>query len=197
VPNRDGGGDKLIVEALSYGIAYDVVDLTIDRRSGDVVAKTGRVPATAHDLAGDTRVARLVESYRARVAPLATRVLGESRGGLTRAGGELGALAADAQREFARADAAVVDPGAMRADIDPGPVTYAEVAEAFAYGHPVVRARLTGQQLQELAGDGRFYSGPSDLDPTRTYTVAASEMLLPDGRPVGTEADAVASYLNK
>jgi 5'-nucleotidase len=161
-----------------------------------VVAKTGRVPATPHDLPGDTRVARLVESYRARVAPIATRVLGESPGGLTRAGGELGELAADAQRQFARADAAVVDPRAMRADIDPGPVTYAEVAEAFAYGHPVVRARMRGQQLQELAGDGRFYSGPSDLDPNRTYTVAASEMLLPDGRPVGPEADAVAWYLD-
>src|SRR5262245_3366624 len=78
VPNRDGAGDKLIVEALSYGIAYDLVDLTIDRRTGDVVAKTGRVPETPHDVAGDPRVARLVESYRARVAPLATTVLGVS-----------------------------------------------------------------------------------------------------------------------
>ena len=43
VPNADGSGDKLIVEALSYGIAFDLVDMTIDRRTGDVVAKSGRV----------------------------------------------------------------------------------------------------------------------------------------------------------
>jgi len=197
VPNPDGSGDKLIVEALSYGIAYDLVDLTIDRRTGDVVAKTGGVPPTLHDVPGDPRVAQLVERYRTRVAPLATKVLAESAHGLTRAGGGLGALAADAERDFAGADAAVVAPGALRADIGPGPVTYAEVAEALAYDHPVVRARLTGQQLEELAADGRFYSGPSNLDPERLYTVAASEMLLPEGNPVGSEVEAIASYLNR
>ena len=195
VPNADGSGDKLIVEALSYGIAYDLVDLTIDRETGEVVAKTGRVPATPHDVVGDGAVARLVERYRLRVAPLATKVLGQTEAGLTRAGGELGSLAAEAERAFARADTAVVDPGALRADIGPGPVTYAEVAEALAYDHPVVRAELTGQQLRELAGDGRFYSGPADLDPARSYTVAASEMILPQGHAVGSEVDAVAWYL--
>ena len=197
VPNADGSGDKLVVEALSYGIAYDLVDLTIDRRTGDVVAKTGRVPPTPHDVAGDGPVARLVERYRTRVAPLATKVLAPATHALTRAGGELGTLAADAEREFARADAAVVDPGALRADIGPGPVTYAEVAEALAYDHPVVRAQLTGQQLRELAAGGRFYSGPEKLDPGRLYNVAASEMLLPKGHPVGSEVEAIASYLNR
>jgi 5'-nucleotidase len=195
VPNPGGSGDKLIVEALSYGIAYDLVDLTIDRRTGDVVAKTGGVPPTLHDVPGDARVAQLVERYRTRVAPLATKVLAESAHGLTRAGGELGALAADAERDFAGADAAVVAAGALRADIGPGPVTYAEVAEAFAYDHPVVRAQLTGQQLRELAEGGRFYSGPAALDPGELYSVAASEMLLPDGYPLGTEVEAIASYL--
>ncbi len=197
VPNVDGSGDKLIVEALSYGIAYDVVDLTIDRRTGDVVAKSGSVPATAHDIAADARVAALVDAYRRRVAPLATKVLGSTEGGLTRAGGELGPLAADAERDFAKTDAAVVDPGALRADIDPGPITYGEVAEALAYDHPVVRVELTGRELRAFAEESGFYSGPADLDPNRTYTVAASEMLLPQGRPVGTEVEAVASYLER
>ena len=197
VPNADGAGDKLIVEALSYGIAYDLVDLTIDRQTGDVVAKTGRVPATPHDLAGDTAVADLVAAYRARVAPLATKVLGHTDIALTRAGGELGRLAADAEREFARTDAAVVDGGALRADIDPGPITYAEVAEALAYDHPVMRIELTGRELRAFAAESGFYSGPADLEPDRTYTVAATEMMLPHGRPVGTEVAALAAYLDR
>jgi 5'-nucleotidase len=195
VPNADGSGDKLIVEALSYGIAYDLVDLTIDRRSGDVVAKTGQVPATPHQLAGDAGVAALVERYRSRVAPLATRVVGSTDGVLGRANGELGRMAVEAERAFAHADAAVVSPGALRADIDPGPITYAEVAEAFSYGHRVMRTRLSGRELRALAAGGRFYSGPDALDPGRTYTVAASEMLLPHGRPVGTEVEALAEHL--
>jgi 5'-nucleotidase len=197
VPNVDGSGDKLIVEALSYGIAYDLVDLTIDRRTGDVVAKTGRVPATPHDIAADADVAALVEGYRARVAPLATKVVGDTESALTRAGGELGRLAAEAEREFAGTDAAVVNRGALRADIDPGPITYGEVAEALAYDHPVVRMRLTGRELRALAVRTGFYSGPAELDSERVYSVAASEMLLPHGRPLGTEVEAVSRYLER
>ena len=197
VPNADGSGDKLIVEALSYGIAYDLVDLTIDRRTGDVVAKTGRVPATPHDIAADQGVAALVERYRARVAPLATKVIGHTVGGLTRAGGELGRLAVEAERALAGADAAVASPGALRADIGAGPVTFGEVAQALGYDHPVVRAELTGRELRALADAAGFYSGPSELEPGRSYSVAASEMLIPHGRPVGTEVEAVASYLER
>jgi 5'-nucleotidase len=197
VPNVDGSGDKLVVEALSYGIAYDVVDLTIDRRTGDVVAKSGRVPGTTHDIAADARVEALVDGYRARIAPLAGKVLGNTGDTHTRARGQLGRLTADAERDFAKTDAAVVDQGALRADIDPGPITYGEVAEALAYNHPVVRVELTGRELRAFADESGFYSGPAELDPNRTYTVAASEMLQPHGRPVGTEVEAVASYLER
>jgi len=51
--------------------------------------------------------------------------------------------------------------------------------------------------LRELAAGGRFYSGPEKIDPGRLYNVAASEMLLPKGHPVGSEVEAIASYLNR
>ena len=197
VPNADGSGDKVVVEALSYGLGFDLVDLTIDSRTGEVVAKTGRVRTTTHDVVGDADMAALVEGYSSRMAPLAATVLGRTEAGLTRADGELARLVAEAERAFAGTDAAVVHPGALRADIDPGPITYAEVAEALAYDHPVVRTRLTGRELRALAAKAGFISGPADLDPDRSYSVAASEMLIPRGRPVGTEVEAVASYLRR
>ena len=46
-------------------------------------------------------VAALVESYRQRVAPLADHVVGITQAPLTRSGGELGQLVADAERAFA------------------------------------------------------------------------------------------------
>jgi 2',3'-cyclic-nucleotide 2'-phosphodiesterase (5'-nucleotidase family) len=140
-------------------------------------------------------MAALVDGYRQRVAPLATKVLGSTDMALTRAGGELGSLTADAERAFAGTDVAVVSGVALRADIDPGPITYGEVAEALAYDHPVVRARLTGRELEALAATAGFFSGPAELEPDRTYSVAASEMLLPNGRPVGTEVEALSRYL--
>jgi len=70
------------------------------------------------------------------------------------------------------------------------------VAEAVAYDHPVLRTRLTGRELRGLADDAGFFSGPREIEPDRTYTVAASEMLVPRGRPVGSEIEALAWYLS-
>ena len=91
---------KLVVEALSYGVAYDLVDLTVDRASGDVVSASARIPFTDHvGGAPDPGLSELVAARRARVAPLAERRLGDLPAPLTRAGGDLARLAAEAQRE--------------------------------------------------------------------------------------------------
>lgn len=196
VPNSDGSGDKLVVEALCYGIAYDLVDISVDTRTGEVVAKSGRIPDTEHEgVAGDEELAALVERYRARVAPLADHVVGSSEAPLTRSGGELGQLVADAQRAFARTDVAVVNPGSLRADIDAGPVTYGEVAEALAYDNPLMRVEMTGRDAAALIGQGAYAAGPRELEPGRTYTVAANEQIAPHGRPVGSEVEALAWFL--
>ena len=163
LPNSDGSGDKLIVEALSYGVAYDEVDMLVDRQ---------------------------------RVAPLANDVVGITRAPLTRGGGELGQLVANAERAFARTDVAVVKPVSLRADIDAGPVTYAEVAEVLAFDHPVVRVRLSGRELRELIGDHEAnVAGPEELNPRAEYSVAASELIVGAGHTVGTEPQALAWFL--
>jgi 5'-nucleotidase len=197
VPNADGSGDKLVVEALSYGVAYDRVDITVDRRTGHVLTKTGVIPDTSHrGTPPDHEVAGLVEHYRERVAPVAERVLGSAEAELTRTQGNLGPLVARAERAFARADAAVVHSGALRADIDTGPILYEEVARVLAYDHPVMRVELSGRELRRLAR-GRYLAGPAAVDPDATYSVAASEQIAPEGRPVGTEVEAVAWYLGR
>ncbi len=63
---------KLVVEALSYGVAFDRVDLTVDRATGDVVSKAARVQATPHaGIEPDRGLGELVERYRRQIAPLA------------------------------------------------------------------------------------------------------------------------------
>ena len=105
VPNSDGSGDKLIVEALSYGVAYDQVDIRVDRRTGEVVSKSAEIPGTDHEgVEADAGVAALVARYRERVAPLADHVVGMTQAPLTRSGGELGQLVASAEQAFARTD---------------------------------------------------------------------------------------------
>jgi 5'-nucleotidase len=198
VPHTDGSGDKLVVEALSYGVAYDEVDIVVDRLTGEVVRKEARIPGTAHEgIDADAGVAALVESYRQRVAPLANHVVGITQAPLTRSGGELGQLVANAQRAFAQTDVAVVKPVNLRADIDAGPVTYAEVSEALAFEYPVVRLRMNGRRLRELIGAEAYVAGPEQLDPDADYSVAASELLTGRGRTVGTEPEALAWFLGR
>jgi 2',3'-cyclic-nucleotide 2'-phosphodiesterase (5'-nucleotidase family) len=161
-----------------------------------VVSKTARIPGTEHEgIEADAGVAALVEGYHTRVAPLANQVVGATQAPLTRGGGELGQLVANAHRAFARTDVAVVKPVSLRADIDAGPVTYAEVAKALAFDHPVVRLRMSGRQVRELIGDEAYVAGPEQLDPKAEYSVAASELIVSGGRAVGTEPQALAWFL--
>jgi 5'-nucleotidase len=198
LPNSDGSGDKLIVEALSYGVAYDLVDIVVDIRTGDVVRKSAEIPDTAHEgMEADAGVAALVERYRARVAPLADRVVGVAQAPLTRGGGELARQVASAERAFARTDVGVVKPVSLRADIDAGPVTYGEVAEALAFDHLVVRVTMSGSRLRDMIEDGAYVAGPEELDPDTTYSVAASELIAGGRRAVGSEPQALAWFLSR
>jgi 5'-nucleotidase len=218
VPNADGDGDKLVVEAHSYGVAYDRVDMSVDRATGDVVAKRASVVDTRHgDVAPDPATGDLVRGYADRVAPLARRVVGGADRPLTRANGALGALAAAAQRELTGADVALVNPGSLRADLDAGPLLYEELFAVHPYDFPLVRLRLRGRTLidllAELRADGPdpevYRAGPARLDPRATYTVAANEWMASGdgfptlraaaraGGPLGSESEALVRYVER
>jgi 5'-nucleotidase len=218
VPNADGDGDKLVVEALSYGVAYDQVDIAVDRASGDVVDKAGAVPSTRHGtVTPDRATGALVRGYADRIAPLARRVVGGTDRPLTRANGQLGALAAVAQRELAGADVALVNPGSLRADLDAGPLLYEELFAVHPYDFPLVRSRLSGRVLRELLAElrvgesdpGAYVAGPARIDPDASYTVVTNEWMATGrafpalrvadrvGKPVGSETEALVNYVER
>ena len=184
---------KLIVEAYAYGSAYDRVQLKIDRRTGDVVSSSAEIPRTWHTLiTPDRRVAAVVRRYARTVAPLANRVVATATRGFSRERGDLGRLVADAQRSFAHADFAVVNPGNMRGNVRSGPVTYAEVCTVEAYRHRVMRMRLRGADVSALLE--QQWAGPGT---TRLYTSGlryrhdgprVTDVSLPDGLPIDPDA---------
>ena len=223
VPNRSGAGDKLVIEAKSLGIAYDRVRMTIDRatrrrdrkgrRHADDVARAGdpgpadrpaRVPVRAPD-----RAAGRSRAGPARAAHWCATAPGTQRGSLI-------AVAARAQRRLAKADIAVVNEGNARASVDAGPITYAELFEASAYEHQVLRMELTGREIglleaQQTAPEPdvplHWTGMPLVLNPNRTYTVAANELLVEGSddfsvlrrgrnvRRMGTDLEALVKYV--
>jgi 5'-nucleotidase len=195
---------KLVVEALSYGVAFDRVQITVDRATGEVVAKSAFVMPTRHaGVKPDPGLAALVESYRRRVAPLANQVVGHAAQDLDNAA--VDRLAADAQRAFAGADIAFLNPGNTRADLDRGPITYSDAFEVHAYEHPVWQLRMPGAELLHVMAEqpGLLVSGPRELDPAAVYTVAANGIVAErapfdraiDRRVVGTDLEALVAFL--
>jgi 5'-nucleotidase len=205
--NLDVDG-KLVVEALSYGVAFDRVQLTVDRKTGDVVAKSALVVPTRHaGIKPDPDLVTLVDSYKRKVAPLANRVIGYAEHDLDNAA--VDRMAVDAQREFAGADVAFLDSGNTRSDIDAGPITYSDAFEVQAYEHPVWRLYLRGSEVLSVMRDqpNLLVSGPpaEDIRPDVTYTVAANGILLkraPFDHPIereqiGTDLQALVAYLER
>ena len=177
VPNRGGVGDTVVVEAGSFGRAFDRLDLWVDRASGQVVRKSGAVRTTSHRAARpNRRVAAIVRRYGRIVGPLARRVMGQAARPMSAANG-LGLLDAEGQRRQAGAELGIVARTSFRAALDAGPITYAELFAAQSYDHPVVRVSLPGDRIERLRSrPDLFVSGPDTLQPGRIYTVAVSEL---------------------
>jgi 5'-nucleotidase len=195
---------KLVVEALSYGVAFDRVSITVDRATGDVVDKSALVMPTRHQgIKPDPDLLTLVESYRRRVAPLADRVVGYTDHELDNEA--VDRIAVDAQRAFAGADIAFLNPGNTRSDIDAGPITYSDAFEVQAYEHPVWRMHMLGADLIKVETEqpGLLVSGPSELRPDAVYTVAANGIVAgrspfdagTDREQVGTDLQALVAWL--
>jgi 5'-nucleotidase len=133
-----------IVQAVAQGRAVSVIDLAIDRRTGDVdrAATTGRNLPVANGIEpsdaarrafpperASVRVQAEVQSLVDRVRPLSQRQVGRIAQSVTRApgpGGDsaLGRLVADAQLAATQAPAhggaqiALMNPGGLRKDLD-------------------------------------------------------------------------------
>ena len=218
VANSDGLGDKLVVEANSYGAAFDRVRLTLDLRSVDVTAKSADTPTTWNDeVAPDPAVAALVARYRAALGGMGERTVGRLAEGLERAG-SLSEVAARAQRRLANADVAFVEGGNSRGSLAEGMVTYDELFEASSYEHQVMRMEMTGagvrrvlEQQWEAEPDAPLHVAGLDeaaLDDDATYVVAANALLMDQDqftafreygrevRPVGTDLEALEGWIS-
>lgn len=154
-----GGKEVLVVQALAYGVAYDDVDLLLDRESGDVIASTATiVPAFADEGPGrepDPSVAALVARADARVAPVVHDVVGTAAAAVTRdatPAGEsaLGDLVAEAARAAVRADFGLTNAGGLRADLPAGKVTRGDLLAAQPFANRVVAVTLSGVEFTAL-----------------------------------------------
>jgi 5'-nucleotidase len=192
--NRVGG--KLIVQAFSLGTAFDAVNMKIDRSTKDVVSSSAEIVNTFNDaIAPDAATARLVADYKERIDPIANRVVGTAAENVVRtnnAAGEspLGQLIADAQRDFAGADLAFMNPGGIRADIAAGEVTYAELFAVQPFDNQVVRLEMTGDQVYRVL-EQQFQTDNNGNPRNRILQVSGLEFSYNSTNPAGQRITSV------
>lgn len=200
--------NALVVEAYRYGTAFDKVTLTVDRRTRDVTASKAEVITTYN--AGITPaadLAELVQTFKDRIAPVASRVVGESaaaarKDAYTPAGESgLGDLIADAQAFETSAQVALMNPGGIRADLKAGQITFGDLFAIQPFDNGLVKMTLTGAQLRTIL-EQQFRATTQDdkilqvsgiqetYDRTRAVGDRVTALTLADG----TAIDPAASY---
>ena len=154
--------------AAPCGNLGSVVELVLERTGGHLSARVGAHPVDASvtpdpDLARDEKVwmAKLEELLAAPIGCLAEPL--DDLGSLERETG-LGDLVADAFRETAGADAALVLGSSLRAPLHSGPLTRRHAMAVLPFGNRVVTVELSGASLRSaleraLASAGRRTGG--------------------------------------
>jgi 5'-nucleotidase len=102
----------------------------------------------------DQAVAAVLKPAEERVAAMQSRGLGltvpKTLGRNYERESALGSFLADALRTMNKADVALLNPGGLRADLNPGPLKYGAVYEVLPFDNAVAQLDLTGDQLVSL-----------------------------------------------
>jgi 5'-nucleotidase len=155
--------ERPVTSSASFGRLVTDIDLTLDQESRDISTVLVNNKIVTQTVTRAMDLSTLVAHYRNLAAPLADRVIGWSNGQLLRAQvvdeSPLGNVIADAQLaatdDTAGAVAAFMNPGGIRADLNPGATTAADVTygEAFTvqpFGNSLVTMDLTGAQIDTM-----------------------------------------------
>ncbi|SEO45437.1 5'-nucleotidase C-terminal domain-containing protein [Paenibacillus sp. OK076] len=152
---------KLIVQAYSYGTAFEDIKLMIDPATGDVTEKSASVTTTFQEGVKEDPESLAIIKKSLDKHPELTKPVGTTDGSVTRTDAynneaALGNLIADSMRhadfgdKASAADFAFMNPGGIRADLPKGDVTFADLAKIQPFGNTLVKLELTGEQIKTL-----------------------------------------------
>jgi 5'-nucleotidase len=203
------GTGIMVTGAASAGRVVTDIDLTINRRTGDVESAAINNVIVRRDVfppAPD--LTALIERYGAIAAPIENREIGVATAALTRtanAAGEssLGDIIADAQlwatsgatwppANGAPAVVSFMNAGGIRADINAGPITFGEAFTVQPFANVLVTMDMTGADIdavleQQFQGANGILQIPASLTYDRSQSAPAGSRVSNvriDGVPI-------------
>ncbi|MGE6630782.1 5'-nucleotidase C-terminal domain-containing protein [Bacillus sp. NPDC077027] len=187
---------KLIVQAYEYGKAIGVVDVTINRKTKDIVKKNAYIQYVDQSaIEKDKKAAEILAYYGKEVEPIISEVVGKAgvkmEGGYSNDGDTaLGNFIADGMRYSMKSDFALMNGGGIRQNLEQGPITWGDLFNIQPFGNVLVKLDIKGRDLTEIiqaqisAQFGPDYSISGfkySYDPATLKVVAIT---LPDGSPI-------------
>ncbi|MGG0681093.1 5'-nucleotidase C-terminal domain-containing protein [Bacillus altitudinis] len=147
---------KLIVQAFEYGKAIGEVNVTLDRKTKDIVKKSANIQYV--DQAGiekDQEAADILAHYGKEVEPIISEVVGEAgvkmEGGYSNDGDTpLGNLIADGMRYSTKSDFAMMNGGGIRQNLEKGPITWGDLFNIQPFGNVLVKLDIKGKDLVDI-----------------------------------------------
>jgi 2',3'-cyclic-nucleotide 2'-phosphodiesterase (5'-nucleotidase family) len=136
-----------IIEAAQAGSAVAVADFV--RVGGRRDVRTKVVNTYTSQVKPDSAVASYIAREWKRVDSLTSRPVARLRLPLQRQGSQyaLGNLIADAQRNIARADVAIMNNGGIRSDLPSGVITYGQLYQVQPFDNRLLRLTVRGDVL--------------------------------------------------
>jgi len=188
---------RLVTSASSAGRLVTDIDLSLDRRTGDVLDAVANNVPVSRNVPKDPAQSELIARYRELLGPIAGEVVGNAAAAIRHTSaretvfgsvlGEspLGNLIADAQLAATRdlgSVAAFMNPGGVRADLEAGEITYEEAFTVQPFGNYLSTIVLTDAQLQCVLE--QQFALSTVLQPAGiTYTVDANGTSAPRTDP--------------
>ena len=211
--NDPAGAPRLVTSAASLGRVVSKIDLTVDRRTGEIdrnSAKANNVVVT-QGVKENWFIDRLIDKYETLVAPIANEVIGELAGTtvVTETNDEsgespLGNLIADAQKVDssllaggAAPEIAFMNPGGIRADLvanDAGEVTYGAAFATQPFNNYDVAMDLTGSQILALLE--QQWQVVDGVTVVNVLSVSGIEYTYSAAAPVGSKVDRSTVMIN-
>ncbi len=186
---------KPVMIAGSHGRAVAELGLKVNRvaRSVQVTQQVlHRTYADSVRVAPTDKVAKIVDGYNSKVAPIMGRPLGTASGAYLREQPSMGNFVADVMKAATRSQVAFTNSGGLRADLDSGTVTLGELYEIMPFDNALVTCKLTGAQLKRVLEEQPskiFFAGlRARYDAARPDGDHAVQLTLDDGTPVDSTA---------
>lgn len=223
-----------IVQARSRGEAIEIVDLavgdTTGRQADDIggsrVLSADVLEVMSDTLTADPQATRIARRAVDAVAGIIAQPVGRILTDMRREGSQyaLGNLVADAMREAAQSDIAVMNNGGVRANLLAGDVNFGRLYEVQPFGNTLytlkvrgadlraylsrlvagtsVRAHVSGVQLRydpARPSDDRLVDVRVDgkpIDPKRIYTITLNDFMVTGGDGLGLSGVALETTPN-